>query len=70
MIALFADHPIAADLPPACLFLGDAAFSDPSKGCIEAPRRDFAGWRGAAHSWKEGRAIREGVQEPTDRVPV
>jgi len=69
MIALFASLRFAADSPPTCAFLGDAVFSGPSIGWIEAPRRDFAGSRGAAHFRKEGRAIRGGVQEPTDRGP-
>lgn len=67
MIALFADHPIAADSPPACLFLVDAAFSDPSMGCIETPRRDLAGRRDAARFREGGRADKGGEQETTDR---
>jgi hypothetical protein len=49
--------------------LGGAVFSDLSTGCIEASERDFAGERGAAYFREEGRAIRGGVQEPTDRGP-
>ncbi|WP_218064368.1 hypothetical protein [Nguyenibacter vanlangensis] len=69
MIALFVDHPIAANSPSACAFLGDAVFFDASVGCVEAPGRDFVGRRSVACCREEGRANRGEAQEPTDRGP-
>lgn len=69
MNALFASLPFAAPSPSAYAFLGGVTVCSVSTGCIDALGFVFAGWRGAARFREEGRAIREGVQEPTDRGP-
>ncbi|WP_342628553.1 hypothetical protein AAC691_00190 [Nguyenibacter vanlangensis] len=69
MIALFGSLSFAADSPSACAFLGDAVFSAPSIGCIEAPGCDFVGRRGVGCCREEGWADRGEAQESTDRGP-
>jgi hypothetical protein len=69
MTALLASLPFAAPSPSACAFLGGVTVCSVSTGCLDALGFVFAGWRGPAHTRKKGRAIREGVQEPTDRGP-
>ncbi|MFT0860226.1 hypothetical protein [Ancylobacter sp. G4_0304] len=59
----------AAVSPSARAFPHGVTVCGISTGCIDALRRDFAGRRGAVHFRKEGRAIRGGAQEPTDRGP-
>ncbi|MGH6679858.1 MAG: hypothetical protein ACREDL_13240 [Bradyrhizobium sp.] len=69
MSALFPCCHSAASPPSAPVFLGGATFDIASLGLFKLMRRDFVGRRGRARFRKEGRAIRGGVQEPTDRGP-
>jgi hypothetical protein len=67
--ALFPCRHSAASPLSARAFPGSAVVSGVSIGCIAYLECDFASKRGAAYVQKAGRAIRRGVQEPTDRGP-
>ena len=70
MIVPFSCRQSAAPPRSVRAFPGSAVVSGVSIGCIEPLDYDFVGKRSAAYSRKEGRAMRGGVQEPTDRGQV